>query len=704
MNPVNPDGPSANEVARLRNIGIMAHIDAGKTTVTERVLYYTGSQHRMGEVHEGTTTTDWMAEERQRGITITSAAVTCFWKNMQINIIDTPGHVDFTAEVERCLRVLDGVVAVFCGVGGVEPQSETVWRQADKYGLARLAFINKLDRPGADFFAVAGQVKSKLGAAPALMQVPIGAEADLRGVIDLVRLQAWTFEDDGKGRGGQDPVVIELTGEELELARVHRAELVEIVANADDQLADSFLAGEEPDVEDLKAAVRRACVAGTVVPVFCGSALRNVGVQLLLDAVVDYLPSPVDIRSTTGRLPGDEEELVERKHYSDQPFSALAFKTANDPHGNLVFLRVYSGVLRGGARLQNASKDRKERAGHLWRMRGNHRESLALAGPGEIVGVTGFKWTRTGDSLCELKHPVIFEPARFPDTVISMAVEPRTNADRERMAHALASLAQDDPTFVYRQDEETDQLIISGMGELHLEILKSRLIREHKVDAKVGEPRVSYRESVRDAAVAWGNFVQQTGGRGQFAKVRLAVEPFASEGPDHLVFEDRTRGGVVPREFIKNVEAGVREAAVSGVLAGYQLINLRVRLVDGKAHEVDSSDLAFHAAAAIGFREAVRAAGVYLLEPIMDLEVVVPEEYMGAVLKDLQARRTEIKDLGYRGHLRVITARAPLAEMFGYATGMRSLSQGRASYTLAPASYAEVPANLKKDILARCGL
>jgi len=701
---VSSDGPSANEIARLRNIGIMAHIDAGKTTVTERVLYYTGSQHRMGEVHEGTTTTDWMTEERQRGITITSAAVTCFWKNMQVNIIDTPGHVDFTAEVERCLRVLDGAVAVFCGVGGVEPQSETVWRQADKYGLARLAFVNKLDRPGADFFEVVGQISSKLGAVPAAVQVPIGAEAGLRGIVDLVRLQAWEFRDDGKGRGGRDPARIPLAGEELELARAHRAELVEIAANADESLADKFLAGDEPDAAELSAALRRTCISGAVVPVLCGSALRNVGVQPLLDAVVDYLPSPVDIRSTAGHPPGDEEEVTERKHYSDQPFGALAFKTANDPHGNLVFLRVYSGVLRGGARVQNSSKDRKERAGHLWRMRANHRESLVLAGPGEIVGVTGLKWTRTGDSLCELKHPVVFEPARFPDTVISMAVEPRSNADRERLAHALHGLAQDDPTFTYRQDEETDQLIISGMGELHLEILKSRLIREHQVDAQVGEPRVSYRESVRRPARAWGQFVQQTGGRGQFAKIRLQVEPFANEEPDHLVFEDRTRGGAVPKEFIKNVEAGVREAAMSGVLAGYQLINARVRLVDGKAHEVDSSDVAFHAAAAIGFREAARAAGLYLLEPIMDLEVVVPEEYMGAVLKDLQARRTEISDLGCRGHLRVIAARAPLAEMFGYATVVRSLSQGRASYTLAPAAYAEVPASLEKEILARYGL
>jgi elongation factor G len=698
------DGPSANEIARLRDIGIMAHIDAGKTTVTERILYYTGSQHRMGEVHEGTTTTDWMTEERERGITITSAAVTCFWSGRQINIIDTPGHVDFTAEVERCLRVLDGAVAVFCGVGGVEPQSETVWRQADKYNLARLAFVNKLDRPGADFYEVVGQISSKLGATPAALQIPIGAESELRGIVDLVAMKAWGFENDGKGRGGMNVVELPLEGDLEELAGAHRGELVEIAANSDDELADRFLQGEEPDVAELKAGIRRACIAGKLVPVLCGSALRNVGVQPLLDAIVDYLPSPVDIRLTTGHEPGDEEKRLERKHYSNQPFSALAFKTAGDQHGNLVFLRIYSGVLRGGDRVLNASKDRKERAGHLWRMRANQRENLELAGPGEIVGTTGLKWTRTGDSLSELKHPVVFEPARFPDTVISMAVEPRSNADRERMAHALASLASDDPTFVYRQDEETDQLLISGMGELHLEILKNRLIREHKVDAKVGEPRVSYREGVHGSGEAWGDFVQQTGGRGQFAKVRLRVESFPNEESNHLVFEDRTKGGVVPREFMKNVEAGVRESAVSGVLAGYQVINIRVSLLDGKSHEVDSSDLAFHAAAAIGFRDAARAAGLYLLEPIMDLEVVVPEEYMGGVIKDLQSRRVEVSDLGYRGHLRLIEARAPLAEMFGYATVVRSLSQGRASYTLAPASYAEVPPQLQKEILARYGL
>jgi elongation factor G len=701
---VSSDGPSANEIARLRDIGIMAHIDAGKTTVTERILYYTGSQHRMGEVHEGTTTTDWMEEERQRGITITSAAVTCFWKNRQINIIDTPGHVDFTAEVERCLRVLDGAVAVFCGVGGVEPQSETVWRQADRYNLARVAFVNKLDRPGADFFEVVGQMSSRLGATPAAVQIPLGAEAELRGVVDLVEMKAYEFEEDGKGRGGRNQVTVPLEGELAELAGAHRAELVEAAANADDELADKFLAGEEVEPEDLRAGLRRATIACKLVPVFCGSALRNVGVQPLMDGIVDYLPSPTDIRLTIGHAPDDEEKELERKHYSNHPMSALAFKTASDQHGNLVFARVYSGVLHGGSRIHNASKDRKERAGHLWRMRANQRENLELAGPGEIVGITGLKWTRTGDSLSDLKHPIIFEPARFPDTVISMAVEPRSNADRERLAHALASLASDDPTFIYRQDEETDQLIISGMGELHLEILKNRLIREHKVAAKVGEPRVSYREGVHGVGKARGEFVQQTGGRGQFAKVVLRVERFPNEEQDHLAFVDGTKGGAVPKEYIKNVEAGVREAAMSGVLAGYQVINVKVTLLDGKAHEVDSSDLAFHAAAVMGFKQAAEDAGLYLLEPIMDLEVVVPEEYMGGVIKDLQSRRVEVQDLGYRGHLRAIEARAPLAEMFGYATVVRSLSQGRASYTLAPASYAEVPPQLQKDILARYGL
>ncbi len=696
------DGPSANEIARLRDIGIMAHIDAGKTTVTEGVLYYTGAQHRVGKVHEGNTTTDWMDLEREKGITITSAAVTCFWKNCQINIIDTPGHVDFTAEVERCLRVLDGVVAVFCGVGGVEPQSETVWRQADKYGLARLAFINKLDRPGADFFEVAGQISSKLGATPLALQIPIGLESEHRGVVDLITLKAWDFVLEGKT--GRKMVEMELEGELRELAETHRAELVEIASDNDDELGDQFLSGEEPSPEELKAGIRRATIAGKIVPVLCGSALQNIGIQLMLDAVVDYLPSPTDIRATVGHEPGDEEKELERKHYSNQPFSALAFKTAGDQHGNLVFVRIYSGVLKGGSRVLNASKDRKERAGHLWRMRANQRENLDQAGPGEIVGITGLKWSRTGDSICDADHPVIFEPPRFPDTVISMAVEPRSNADREKLAHALGSLAQDDPTFVYRTDEETDQLIISGMGELHLEILKDRLTREHKVAAKVGEPKVSYREGIRGSAEAWGEFVQQTGGRGQFAKVKLRVEHFPNEEQDHLAFEDRTKGGAVPKEFIKNVQAGVREAAMSGPLAGYQVINIKVSLIDGKSHDVDSSDIAFHAAGALGFRQAAQAAGLYLLEPIMSLEVVVPEDYMGGVLKDLQSRRVDIQDLGYRGHLRLIESQAPLAEMFGYATIVRSLSQGRASYTLAPSNYAEVPPNRQKDILARFGL
>jgi elongation factor G len=695
------DGPSANEIAKLRDIGIMAHIDAGKTTVTEGVLYYTGTQHRVGKVHEGNTTTDWMDLEREKGITITSAAVTCFWKNYQINIIDTPGHVDFTAEVERCLRVLDGVVAVFCGVGGVEPQSETVWRQADEYGLARMAFINKLDRPGADFFGVAEQISAKLGAVPAPLQIPIGLEGEHRGVVDLVMLKAWDFVSEGKAR---EMVETELCGELRELAEAHRAELVEIVSNTDDELADKFLSGVEPSEDELKAGIRRATIACKIVPVLCGSALQNIGIQPLLDAVIDYLPSPTDICATTGHAPGDEDKKVERKHYSNQPFSALAFKTANDPHGNLVFLRIYSGVLTGGSRVLNASKGRKERAGHLWRLRANQRESLESAGPGEIVGVTGLKWSRTGDSICDPDHPVIFEPPRFPDTVISMAVEAKSNADREKLAQALAALAQDDPTFVYRTDDETDQLIISGMGELHLEILKHRLTREYRVAAKVGEPRVSYREGVRGTAETWGEFVQQTGGRGQFAKVFMRVERFANEEQDHLVFENATKGGSVPKEFIKNVEAGLREAAMGGVLAGYQVINVKVTLLDGKSHEVDSSDLAFHAAGSRGFKQAVQQAGLYLLEPIMNLEVVVPEDYMGGVIKDLQSRRVEIKNLGYRGHLRLIEAAAPLAEMFGYATVVRSLSQGRASYTLAPANYAEVPPNRQKAILARYGL
>jgi elongation factor G len=698
---VTPEGPSANDIARLRNIGIMAHIDAGKTTVTERVLYYSGNQHRMGEVHEGTTTTDWMQEERERGITITSAAVTCAWSGFQVNVIDTPGHVDFTAEVERCLRVLDGAVAVFCGVGGVEPQSETVWRQADKYGLARLAFVNKLDRPGANFLEVVAQISGRLGAKPLAIQMPIGAEDGFRGLVDLMTMRAYEFRDDGKGRGGCERIEIELDGDMLEMAQAHRLELIEGVAEADDGVADRFLAGEEPAEDELRAGLRRACIAGKVVPVLGGSAYHNIGIQLLLDAVVSYLPSPVDVQRTFGHAPGQPDEKIERKHYSNQPFSALAFKTASDSHGSLVYVRIYSGLLRPGDRVLNAAKDRKERAGHLWRMRANQREPMEVAGPGEIVGVTGMKFTVTGDSLCDLKHPVIFEPARFPDTVLSMAVEPKSSTDRERLAEALAALAQDDPTFTYRTDEETGQLIISGMGELHLDILKSRLTREHRVDALIGEPKVSYRESIRAKVETWGEFVQQTGGHGQYGKVLLRVEPFANDEPGHVMFEDETRGGVVPREFMRSVEAGIREAALGGVLAGYQVINVKVSLLDGKYHEVDSSDLAFHIASSIGFKEAVRKAGLFLLEPIMNLEVVVPEDYMGGVIKDLQSRRVIITDLGYRGHLRLVEARAPLAQMFGYATVVRSLSQGRASYTMTPANYAEAPAEVQKAVLER---
>jgi len=696
-------GPTSNEIAKLRNIGIMAHIDAGKTTVTERILYYSGLQHRMGEVHEGSTTTDYLPEERARGITIVSAAVTTFWRNCQVNLIDTPGHVDFTAEVERCLRVLDGAVAVFCGVGGVEPQSETVWRQADKYRLARIAFVNKLDRPGADFFEVVHQISTRLGAKAIPIQIPIGKEDTFRGYVDLLTGLAYEFQDDGKGTGGLMPVEVEVGAELRAEADMHHSELVELLANVDDVLADKFLSGEKPSADDLRAGLRRATIACRAVPVLCGAAYHNIGVQPLLDAVVDYFPSPVDIGKTMGHDP-ETDAPVERKHYSNQPFSALAFKTQGDQHGNLVYLRIYSGVLHGGDRVLNATKDRKERAGHIWRMHADQREAMEDAGPGEIVGVVGFKFTTTGHSICDPDHPVVFEPARFPDTVISMAVEPKTNADREKLGEALRILAQDDPTFTYRVDEETQQLLISGMGELHLDILKSRLLREHGLDAKVSEPRVSYRESIRTSAEAEGRFIQQTGGHGQYGVVDLVVEPFQNEEEGRLVFEDETKGGAIPKEYIRAVEAGVREAAMSGVLAGYQLINLKVRLVDGKYHDVDSSDLAFNAAGSIGFKEACRKAGLYLLEPIMDLEVDVPEEYMGSVIKDLQSRRVEIKDLGWRGHLRLVAAKAPLAEMFGYATVVRSLSQGRASYTLAPSSYAEVPASKQKEILSRYGM
>jgi len=681
--------------ARIRNIGIAAHIDAGKTTVTERILYYTGVEHRMGEVHEGTAVMDWMEEERRRGITITAAATTCAWRDHELHIIDTPGHVDFTAEVERSLLVLDGAILVFCGVGGVEAQSETVWRQADRYRVPRLSFVNKLDRVGSDFERVVDEIREKLGARALPVQIPYGAEENLRGVVDLLRMRAVVFDRDSLGA---DYVEEEPDAEHRARAEAARAHLVETVAGEDEAVAERYLAGEEIPVEELRAAIRRLTIAGLVTPVLCGAAYPYVGIQTLLDAVVDYLPSPRDVPPPQGLNP-KTGETESRKSYPDQPFSGLAFKTASDPHGDLTYVRIYSGRLKSGARVLNAGRDRKEHVGLLFRMHADERQSVPAMEAGEIAAVVGLKFTVTGDTLCEAKHPIVYERPHFPDTVISMAVEPKTNADKDRLAKALAALAREDPTFRRHTDPETGQFIISGMGELHLDVLKTRLLKEFRLDARISEPRVSYRETVTVATERKGRFVQQTGGRGQFAVITLRLESFENDEEGHLVFRDSTKGGVVPREFVRAVEKGVREAASGGVLGGYPVINVRATLTDGKAHEVDSSDLAFRAAGSIAFRECARAATPVLLEPIMAVEVVCPEEFMGGILRDLQARRAEVTELGQRGHLRLVCARSPLAEMFGYATVVRSLSQGRASYSMEPCAYAPVPTGRAARIL-----
>ncbi len=679
---------------KVRNIGIMAHIDAGKTTTTERILYYTGVSYKIGEVDEGTATMDWMEQEKERGITITSAATTCSWRGHRINIIDTPGHVDFTIEVERSLRVLDGAVAVFCGVGGVEPQSETVWRQADKYRVPRIAFVNKMDRVGADFYNVMQMIKDRFNVTPVAINLPLGAEENFKGVIDLIAMKAVFFDEESQGL---KTVIEDIPAEYLKLAKEYRDKLVEAVADFDDKLMDRYINGGDITQEEIKNALRIATLRFERVPVLCGSAFRNKGIQPVLDAVVDFLPSPLDIPPVKGRDPKTMAE-IEREANDNAPLSALAFKIMTDPYiGQLTYLRIYSGSLKSGMTLQNIKKDRKERIGRLLRMHANKREEIEECYTGDIVAAVGLKYTTTGDTLCDPDHPIILESMNFPETVISIAIEPKTKSDQERLSSSLHKLAVEDPSFKVRQDEETAQTIISGMGELHLEIIVDRLMREFKVDANVGRPQVAYKESIVSRSSAEGKYIKQTGGRGQYGHVVIEIEPL--ERGRGVEFVNKIVGGVIPKEYIPAVEKGVLEATESGVLAGYPMVDVKITLVDGSYHEVDSSEIAFKIAASIAFKDACKRAGVVLLEPIMSAEVVVPDEFLGDVIGDINARRGKVLGIEKRGSYQIIKMHVPLADMFGYATVLRSLSQGRANYTMQFSKYEQVPQFIAEGIL-----
>jgi elongation factor G len=682
---------------KTRNIGIMAHIDAGKTTTTERVLYYTGRSYKIGEVHEGTATMDWMVQEQERGITITSAATTCFWRDCRINIIDTPGHVDFTMEVERSLRVLDGAIALLDAVAGVEPQTETVWRQADKYRVPRIVYVNKMDRVGADFFRCLEMIKSRLSANPVAIQLPVGREDGFVGVVDLIEEAALVWRDDESLGQNFDrtPVPADLQP----LVKEYRDKMVEGLAEVDDHLLEKYLGDQRISPEELKAAVRAGTISRKIFPVICGASFKNKGVQPMLDCVIEYLPSPLDIPPMRGLNPETHES--ETREASDQaPFSALAFKIMNDPYvGQLVFTRVYSGKLTSGSGVYNSTRDRKERIGRLLRMHANKREEIAEIAAGDIAAVVGLKDTRTGDTLCDPRQPIVLESMDFPEPVIAVAIEPKTKADEEKLGLSLQRLALEDPTFKVKVDEETSQTLISGMGELHLEIIVDRLLREFKVEANVGKPEVAYRETIRKKAEAQGRFVRQTGGRGQYGDVYLEVEP--SEPGQGFVFENKVVGGKVPREFIPAVEKGVKEAMTTGVLAGYPMVDIKVALTDGSYHEVDSSEMAFKIAGSMGFKEAVRKAKPVLLEPVMEVEVVVPEEYMGPVVGDLTSRRGRIISMESRAGAQVIRAHVPLGQMFGYATDLRSMSQGRATYTMQFSRYEEVPGGIAEEIMAK---
>ncbi len=687
--------PRAYTLENTRNIGIMAHIDAGKTTTTERILFYTGRVHKLGEVHEGAATMDWMEQEQERGITITSAATTCFWNDHRINIIDTPGHVDFTMEVERSLRVLDGAVAVFCAKGGVEPQSETVWRQASKYGVPRLAFVNKMDIMGADFFRVVQMLKDRLGANPVPVQLPIGKEDAFLGAIDLISMKAIVYEDEL----GTDQVIKEIPEDMKEMAEEYRLKLMEAVAEHDDELMETYLETHTLTAEQIRAGVRKATIGLMMVPVLCGTAYRNKGVQPLLDAVVDFMPSPLDIPPVTGEKPSSHEE-IQRMASDDEPFAALAFKIMADPFvGKLAFFRVYSGKLATGSYVFNSTKGKRERIGRILQMHANHREEISEVYAGDIAAAVGLKDTTTGDTLCNEGQQIILESMEFPEPVIRVAIEPKTKAGQEKMTIAMQKLAEEDPTFRTYTDQETGQTIIAGMGELHLEIIVDRMLREFKVEATVGKPQVAYRETIRKTVKAEGRYVRQTGGHGQYGHCVIELSP--QEPGCGYTFENKIVGGVIPKEFIQPVDNGIREASMSGVLGGFEVVDFKAMLIDGSYHEVDSSELAFKIAGSLAFKDAMEKASPVLLEPIMRVEVVVPEEYLGDVMGNLNSRRGQIEGMDVRAGSQVITGLVPLSEMFGYATDMRSRTQGRGTFTMQFSHYNEVPDSMAKKILGR---
>jgi elongation factor G len=684
---------SSDRLKSLRNIGIMAHIDAGKTTTTERILYYTGRTYKIGEVHDGAAVMDWMEQEQERGITITSAATTCSWKDHTINIIDTPGHVDFTVEVERSLRVLDGAVAVFDGVAGVEPQSETVWRQADKYNVPRICFINKLDRTGANFDEGVQSIRDRLEAKPAVLHIPIGKESEFVGVIDLIELKAhvWTKDD------GSEWDIKDLTEEQREVALQKRVELLDIVAEANDDVLEKYLNDEEIEEEDFKKAIREGTLKGLFVPVLAGSAFKNKGVQLLLDAIIAFLPSPLDIEPVKGYKPGDEESEMIRKHSDEDPFSALAFKVMSDPHvGKLTYFRVYSGKLNKGDKVINTTTGKEERVGRILRMHANTREDIDSISTGDIVAGVGIKNSKTGDTLSDPSSQIQLETMTFPTPVISVAIEPKSQADDEKLSEGLQKLAEEDPTFKVHSDEDTGQTIISGMGELHLDILVDRLKREFRVEANIGKPQVAYKEAIKGSTKIEAKYIRQSGGRGQYGHVVMELEPIS----DEYEFIDKIKSGRIPREYIPSVNAGVKTAMESGVLAGYPLVNVKATLVDGSYHDVDSSEMAFKIAGSMALKDGARKAGVKLLEPIMHVEVVTPEDFMGDVVGDLSSRRGKIAEMGQRGTAKVVSATVPLSEMFGYATDLRSRTQGRATFTMQFDSYEDVPDAITREITA----
>ena len=684
-------------LAKTRNIGIMAHIDAGKTTTTERILYYTGRNYKIGEVHEGAATMDWMVQEQERGITITSAATTCSWRDNWINIIDTPGHVDFTVEVERSLRVLDGAVAVFDAVAGVEPQTETVWRQANKYNVPRICFVNKMDRIGADFERTVQMIRDRLDALPAVIQLPIGSESGFKGVIDLLAEKALVWSNDM----GEEWETLDIPADMAAEAEDARHQLIDVVSNFDDTIMEKYLAEEPITADDLRRALRTATLAAAVVPVLCGSAFKNKGVQPMLDAVVDYLPSPLDLPPTQGHKPNHTEEIEERKADDSDAFSALAFKIMTDPFvGKLTYIRVYSGTLTKGSSVLNSTKDKKERVGRILQMHANHREDKDAIFAGDIMAVVGMKNTTTGDTLCDPSRPIVLEALEFPEPVIHVAVEPKTKADQDKLSRALYALSEEDPTFRVRSDEETGQTVISGMGELHLEVLVDRMLREFSVDANVGKPQVAYRETIRKPVEKIEErYVRQTGGRGQYGHVVISVEPTGPGGGYEFI--DKISGGVIPKEYIPSVDAGIQEALTAGVLAGYPTVDVRVTLTYGSYHDVDSSEMAFKIAGSMAIKKALRAASPVLLEPVMEVTVTVPDDFLGAVTGDLSSRRGRMEGMDQQGTSHVVKALVPLADMFGYSTDLRSRTQGRATYTMQFHSYNQVPESISKEIIAR---